>query len=805
MTKYGHFSNNGKEFIITQPDTPTPWVNYISNGKYTGLISNTAGGFSFYKSPRDYRITRWRYNSLPMDRPGRYIILREKDSGEYWSPTWQPTLTNLDWYQCRHGVYYTIISSRYKGIETSILYFVPSDDLEIWETTIKNCSNRKRAFDIFAFCELCLGHALIDLINQPNDKHFNEAFFDRQNQIIYATKRYWIKSSVDSVKQANEEWDKYVFFTSSLAIKGWDSNKNNFIGKWRSEENPIAIENGSCFDTEITAGDAVAAIQSEIELAPDSEEKFSIMLGITEKKDFRTKSKMIVDKYKNAANVEKEFNNIKNTWTDYFSASNIDVPDKEMNIMVNVWNQYQNSVTFRFSRDASYYHGGLLFGRGFRDSCQDIMGPVIPKPKWVQKRIKEMCNFQFKDGSTFHLYFPLTKGGEKTGHSDDPLWLPFAIITYLKETADFSILDKEVKYFDGGEATILEHLFAAINFSLRNLTKRNLLKFGFGDWNDTLDYLGRKGKGETVWGSMLLGFILKETSELCQYLGLSQEYSMYCLKYNEIKNAINIYCWDGEWYIRGISDTGKIIGSSTNQEGSIFLNVQSWAVISGVADKVRAEKCMASVEKHLDTPKGPKILHPAYKTIDPSVGLVTRCAQGKKENGAIFNHAVSWAILAECLLGHGERAYDIYRKALPMNEITEIDKYETEPYVYSEYITSNDHPSFGQASHSWLTGSATWLLRVAIDYILGIKPTYRGILIDPCIPKDWEFYKVKRKFRGLNYEFTIYNPNKLNKGVKSISIYGNKLSGNIIDLSNEKIRNLLENKRAVKVEVILKS
>ncbi len=442
-----------------------------------------------------------------------------------------------------------------------------------------------------------------------------------------------------------------------------------------------------------------------------------------------------------------------------------------------------------------------MFGRGYRDSCQDVLGPVIPRPEWVKARILEMTRFQFRDGSTFHLYYPLTGGGEKTGHSDTPLWLPLAIMTYLKESGDFSLLEEKSPFHDEGEATVLRHLYAAIDYTLANLTGRYLAKFGPGDWNDTLDYLGRGGKGESVWVTQFLGYILRETIELCRVIGDQEAEARYRAEHAKVAAAVNAHCWDGEWYSRGTNDLGEVIGSAANEEGRIFLNTQSWAVISGIAEGERARMCMDAVIKHLETPKGPKILHPAYTRIDPNIGLATRCVPGKKENGAVFNHPVSWAILAECILGRGDRAFEIYKKALPMNPVVDIDRYQVEPYVYAEYVTSPDHPTFGQASHSWLTGSSAWMLRDGIDYICGVRPEYDGLRIDPCIPAAWRSYKVSRRFRGILFEISVTNPRGVNKGVREIKLNGAPIRGDLIRLSDPEVITAIQGKKQVEVEV----
>jgi len=803
MNKYGHFSKDRMEFVITRPDTPAPWVNYLSNGRYHALISNTGGGFSFYRSPKDSRITRWRYNGLPVDRPGKYIYIRNRKTGTYWSPTWQPTATALDGYECRHGLYYTRFRSEYDQIRLELTYFVPEDDLELWRISLTNLDSEVKQLDIFAYTELCLGHALVDLINQPNDQHFNDVHFDRDHEILLASKRYWVTYSGPTVKQSNQAWDRYVFFSSSLPVSHWDGSKNLFVGRWRSESNPLAVEQGHCTNSEITTGDAVTALQMPLEIKSGSTSEFVILLGVVQRTDVLTAAPEIVNKYRDLDTVDRELDLLRSNWHDYLRHIHIDTPDEDMNTFINVWNQYQTSVTFRFSRDASYYHGGLLFGRGFRDSCQDLMGPVIARSSWAKERILEMCGYQFANGSTYHLYYPVTGGGERTGHTDTPLWLPLAVITYLKETGDFDLLRIEKPFQDGGNASVLEHLYAAIDYTLANLTDRHLAKFGPGDWNDTLDYLGREGRGESVWVTMFLCYILRETTELCVYIGDQEKADIYRQRYEMIADAVNTHCWDGKWYIRGTNDSGEKIGSSSNAEGKIFLNTQTWAVISGVATGERACQCMKSVNIHLETAKGPKILHPAYSKIDANIGLATRCVPGKKENGAVFNHPVSWAVIAECLLGHGNRAFEIYKKALPNNPVIDIDRYETEPYVYSEYVTSPDHPTFGQASHSWLTGSSVWMLRGTFDYILGVRPAYAGLLIDPCLPEHFKQVQVKRIFRGKQYLLTIENPQGLQRGQVSIEVNGRSIPGNLIDLTDDNLKKIIHKKVNVHVTVKL--
>lgn len=792
LDKYGRFSDDNREFVVTRPDTPAPWVNYISNTRYTGLISHTGGGYSYWMDPRDSRITRHRYNSLPWDRPGRYVYLRDED-GHYWSLSWQPTATKLDFYECRHGMGYTVIATRYSGISSETTYFVPlDDDLEIWHVRLRNERSTPARLSVFSYVELCLGHALVDLINQPNDQHFNIVKFEPRDQAIYATKNYWVTYRGATVKQPNQGWNKQVFFTTSLPISGWDGLKDGFIGKWRSEANPEGVERGELSNTNITAGDACAALQSYVELEPGQEVEFTVLLGCVDAEGYREKAVPLIRKYLVPENASLELERVKDYWEDYLTSSVVNTPDSEMNLMLNIWAKRQAWVTFNMNRNAGYYHGGLLFGVGVRDQCQDLMGPLMSEPDVVKERILEVLSHQFSDGSTLHNYFKLTGQGEKTGHSDTPLWLPLAVISYLKETADWAFLEEIVPFQDEGEVSVLEHVVRAVSYALGSLTKNNLPRFGPGDWNDTLDYVGREGRGESVWVAHFLCYILRETAELLDYLAnhgytristdLDNETArdQFRTEYETIAEALNTRCWDGEWYIRGTRDDGGMIGSSNNVEGQIFMNAQSWAVISGIAPPERAKTAMDSAYRMLNTDRGPKILTPAYTKVDSGVGLATRCVPGKKENAAIFNHVAAWAILAECLLGNGDRAYEYYRKTMPMIQAQDPDVYKMEPYVYSEYVTSPDHSTFGQASHSWLTGSAVWMLRDGLDYILGVRPTYDGLMIDPCIPHEWDGFRITRRFRGVTYEIEVRNPKHVQHGVLSIEVDGQKIDGNIM-------------------------
>ncbi|MCL6493149.1 MAG: glycosyl transferase family 36 [Ignavibacterium sp.] len=781
--KYGFFSKDGREFVITNPRTPRPWFNYMWNENYAGLISHTGGGFSYLETPRDNRLTRMRYNCLPWDRPGRYVIIKDVDSGKYWSLSWAPTIDkNYDLYECHHGQGYTKIITEKNKIRGELTYFVPTDlNGEIWRVKLTNLSNKKRRLEIYAFTELLMGNALNDIINQPNDKHFTDIHFNKDYETLVCTRRYWVLNRKVTVAQPNIDWRYNLLFTTTLPVSGFDGSLDNFIGRWRSEANPESIETGKMKNTEITAGDPIAAVQSKITLDKKSEIDFAVLMLVVSKDEKNPFKALNLKKLKNIKTVDKKFDEVKNYWDEYLSNVKVSTPDNKFNLMLNVWNQYQAAVTFDMARNSGYYHGGLLFGTGMRDQFQDILGMVIAHPERVRKRLLNALRFQFKDGSTLHNFFKITEWGEKTNHSDTPLWIPFGIIEYLNETADFSILDEVVKFYDEGEATVYDHLKLAVDFAISACTERGLPKIMNGDWNDTLDHIGPKGKGETVWGAFFLGYILKKSFELLEFKNDSLTLNRWKNKYEELRKTINELCWDGNWYLRAFRDDGTEVGSHKHKQGRIFINSQSWSVISELATDDRAKSCLQSGKKYLITPYGMQIVWPAYREIEDNTGLISRCVPGKKENGAVFNHASSWFVLASLLNDDIEFAYDIYSRMIPINSSKRIDRYEVEPYVYAEYVTSPEHETENQASHSWLTGTAVWMYRIGLDYILGFRTSLKGMTIEPRIPSSWKSFKAERNFRGKRIILSVENPERKNSGIGLIEVNGNRVESNFIN------------------------
>ncbi|ELS32406.1 MULTISPECIES: GH36-type glycosyl hydrolase domain-containing protein [Pseudanabaena] len=790
--QYGYYTEDYREFVITDPRTPRPWFNYMWNSQYAGLISHTGGGFSFLESPRDNRISRMRYNCLPWDRPGRYVMVKDSATGKYWSLSWAPTIDlKYDFYECRHGQGYTKITTEINGIRGEITYFVPTDtNAEVWRVKLTELSGQTRDLEIYSFLELLMGNALNDQINQPNDKHFTDIHFDRELQALVATRRYWVLNKGVSVKQPNIDWKYQIYFSQNLPIAGFDSSLDTFIGRWRSEANPLAVETGVMQNMEITAGDPVVALQSKISLAAHSAVDFAVTLEIAPKEipPLNKGGKFSSPPLLRGAGgdlsleiIDRQFAQLRQKWDDHLSCVQVQTPDEAFNAMINVWNQYQAAVTFDMARNSGYYHGGLLFGTGMRDRFQDILGVVMVDPVRVRERLIKALNFQFKDGSTLHNYFVLTNTGERTNHSDTPLWIPFGIVEYLKETGDFSILEEVVPYHDETSGSVYEHLVRALDFAIANTGERGMPRIFTGDWNDTLDHVGAQGKGETTWGAFFLGYVLKKSLPVCEQQGDRAALDRFQKFYEHLRQVTNDVCWDGEWYLRAFRDNGEPIGVSSATQGKIFLNAQSWAVISELAPSDRADKAMASSREYLATPFGMQIVAPSFTEIDDTVGLISRCVPGKKENGAVFNHASSWFVLASILNGDTEFAWDIYRRMMPINssQATEAkcDRFETEPYVYPEYVTSPDHETQGQASHSWLTGTAVWMLRIGIDYILGFQPTFTGMIIDPKIPSEWTGFTAKRKFRGKTLSLTVTNHSE----VKQMTVNGEIVEGKFID------------------------
>jgi cellobiose phosphorylase len=778
---YGDFSPDGREYIIDHVATPSPWINYIHNGEYFATISNNGGGISYFRSPLHGRITRYRINDVPPDRPGKYIYIKDRDTGKIWSLTWQPVSRHLDAYRVHHGFGYTRVGSLIEGIRSDLLYFVPPDDpLEIWQALLRNESGRPRRLSVYGYVEFALGHALIDLINQCDDQHFNRVHFDPNVRSLFATKTYWVTESRGTQHQENKEWDRWAFFSVNQPVTAFETLRERFIGPYRNENNPAAIEQAVLESRETDFGNAVGALQVDLDLAPGAELPVVFTLGVLAKQEFATRRTVLPVRYHEAQARQEGWKKLQARWERCFQVARIETPDRNTNIFMNYWTPYQARVAFEVGRVASFYYWGIGRGFGFRDTAQDTIAVTISDPDLARQRILLLARQMFKDGHVYH-HFHGDGQGEVTGHCDDPLWFILAVSDYLKQTGDWTILNDPQPFVDAPSEPVLGHLAAVLQFVRNNLGKHGLPVFGRGDWNDTLDYIGGDEGGESIWGAMFYVAMLNLLSEILEYQQFTGLLDEVRSTRDRLKEAVQSCCWDGEWYLRAFGAGDRKIGSRQNEAGQIFLNPQPWAVIADVDRKERLEQAMASLWHRLNTPYGPKKCAPAFREIDPAIGLVTRCVAGKKENGAIFAHPTAWVIQAECLLGHGDRAFHYYKEMLP-NAI-DSDIFVAEPYVFSQYVTSDEHSAPGRASHSWQTGTAAWMYRVMLDYFLGVRATFDGLLVDPVIPGDWREFTFERLFRGTRYIIHVSNPDGVQRGVRTIHFDGRPLSGHHLPLT----------------------
>ncbi len=772
--EYGHFSEKEKAYVITTPETPTPWMNYLNNGKYCAMVSNTGGGFSFYIDPKEKRILRYRYNNVPIDRPGRYVYIRDEDSGEYWSPTWQPVFNELDKYECSHGLGYTTICSKYNEVEAKIKYFVPlEENIEIWNLTLKNTSSEKKKLKIFSYAEFCLWDAIADQRDLQYIQNVAVANFNENEGAIFYH-LFDLKSPI-------------AFFHSNGIISSYDCERDAFIGNYRSESNPLSVEKGFCHNSKALGGNPIAALCNELTINPDEIKDLIFILGIA---NTIPQAIEIMKNYNNIDIITNSFNILKHKWHQYLDKIHVSTPDEHFDQIVNIWNPYQCKITFDWARYVSFYETGIGRGIGFRDFNQDTLGVCHTIPNKVRKRLLEIVKTQFKNGNVYHQYFPITGYGDFPDYvnplmkffGDDHLWLIFAISNYLKETGDLSILNQEVAFVDGDKRNLYYHLKTAIDFTENNKGPRGFPLIGTADWNDALQLQGPNKEGESVMVAMQFHKALMEMSEIALELGLENDARHYNEMAQKTSRHINSKAWDGEWYIRAFTDYGNVVGSKKNEEGKVFLNTQTWAVISKVASDERAVKCMNAVRENLVTKYGIKLFNPPYSRFYKELGGISSFPPGLKENAAIFCHTNPWAEIAECMLGRGDIAYEYYNKINPWykNKIAEIHK--TEPYVYSQMITGNDHPEHGRAKNSWLTGTASWSLIAALNWILGIRPEHHGLRIDPCIPRSWNEFNVIRHFRKSICEINVLNPQNFSKGIEEITVNDKIVENQIIPI-----------------------
>ena len=797
--KFGYFDDKALEYVITTPRTPLPWINYLGCNDFCSIVSNTCGGYSFYKDAKMLRITRYRYNSMPLDSNGKYYYIQDGDVT--WNPGWQPTQTPLDFYECRHGIGYSRFTAKKNGLKADLLNFVPlHDTCELNRLTLTNESEAPKSFKVFSYVEFCLWNALDDMTNFQRNLSTGEVEID--GATIYHKTEY------------RERRNHYAFFSVNAKPDGFDTSRDAFIGTYSPASDPDAIRNGGCTGSVASGWYPVAAHELHVTLNPGESKTFLFVLGYAENpKDQKWEAPNVINKaparrllakYQTTEGADEAFAELKAYWKNLLEGYHVESCDEKVNRMVNIWNQYQCMVTFNMSRSASYYESGIGRGMGFRDSCQDLFGFVHLIPEKARQRIIDIASTQFEDGSAYHQYQPLTRRGNAdigSGFNDDPLWLIAGTAAYIRETGDFSILDESVP-FDNDEATcvpLFEHLTRSFEYTVTHKGPHGLPQIGRADWNDCLNlncFSDTPGESFQTTGpsegpiaeSVFIGGMFvrygKDYAKLCTHRGLLDKAKAAMTEVQKMEQAVLDAGWDGEWFLRAYDAKGQKVGSHECEEGKIFIEPQGFCVLAGIGVKEgKAEKALASVEKHLDTKYGIRILAPSYSHYYLNLGEISSYPPGYKENGGIFCHNNPWVSIAETVLGHGTRAFDIYKKTCPayIEDISEI--HCTEPYVYSQMVAGSDAKYFGQGKNSWLTGTAAWTFVNISQHILGICPDYDGLRIDPCVPKDFGSYTVSRRFRGAMYRIHISNPDHVEKGIRKLTVNGKEISGNLIPIT----------------------
>ena len=774
--RYGHFDNEKKEYVIDNVALPASWTNYLGVKDTCVVINHTAGGYMFYKSPEYHRVTRFRGNAVPMDRPGHYVYIRDNDNGDYFSISWQPVGKPLDkaQYKCRHGLSYSIYECLYDKIKASQRMTVPmDDDVELWDVVIKNTDDKPRNLSIFSYCEFSFHHIMID----------NQNF---QMSLYCAGSSY--EDGVIEHDLFYEEFG-YQYFTSNFEPDGFDCLRDKFIGLYHTEDKPIAVVNGKCSGSFEKGNNHCGSLQKNIILEPGEEIRLVFMLG----EGNREKGKEIREKYSNFENVDNSYKQLEEYWADKMSRLQINTPNEGMNTMINIWNLYQSEVNIMFSRFASFIELGGRTGLGYRDTAQDSMTIPHSNPEKCKERILQLLNGLVSEGYGLHLFSPewFEKKEEKKkpfksptvipginkkdiihgiedACSDDALWLIPSIVEYIKETGDLAFADREVDYADKGRDRVYDHMKSILDFSDREVGKTGVCKGLRADWNDCLNL----GGGESAMVSFLHYWAINSFLELAGYLGRDDDVEKYTAMACKVKKVCETQLWDGDWYIRGITKNLKKIGTKNDVEGKVHLESNAWAVLSGASDYERGIKAMDSVHKYLATKYGIMLNAPSYTVPDDDIGFVTRVYPGVKENGSIFSHPNPWAWAAECVLGRGDRAMEYYNSLCPYNQNDMIEIRESEPYSYCQFIMGKDHTAFGRARHPFMTGSGGWSYFSATRYMLGIRPDFDKLEINPCIPADWKQFSAVRKWRGATYNITVLNPDAVMKGVKEIKVNG---------------------------------
>ncbi len=797
-SSYGFFDDSRREYCITRPDTPLPWINYLGCESYFGIISNTAGGYSFYRDARLRRLTRYRYNSAPFDSGGRYVYLRDNEGGKFWSPSWQPTKHRMEKYSCRHGMGYTIIGSTYEKIRAETLYFVPlGENLEIWQVTVKNEGRKPRKLSLFSSVEFCLWDAQDDSTNFQ--RNFSTGQVEVDHGVIYHKTEY------------RERRDHFAYFACSEKLAGYDTQRDVFLGPYRGWDNPAAVARGRSFDSVAHGWAPIGSHHVKLSLKPGETRRVIFVLGYHENpvgEKFDPPSSQTINKrtvrpviarYLKAAAVDAAFESLRLYWDRLLGIYSAATPDQHTNRMVNIWNAYQCMATFNMSRSASFYESGIGRGLGFRDSTQDLLGFVQMVPERARERVLDLASTQLPTGGAYHQYQPLTKRGNNdigSDFNDDPLWLIIGVAAYLKETGDWSILDAPVPYDNapGSETPLYEHLGRSLRYTLDRLGPHGLPLIGRADWNDCLNlncfsdtpgqsFQTTTNKDGKVAESVFIGgqFVMaaRELAEIARRRGRDADVKMCLESAARMEGTVLTQGWDGEWFLRAYDDSGSRVGSRECDEGKIFIEPQGFCVMAGLGlEDGKARKALDSVRKILATKHGIMLQQPAYSKYYLNLGEISSYPPGYKENAGIFCHNNPWIMIAETMLGDGGQAFEYYSRINPSAREAIGTVHRCEPYVYAQMIAGKDAPTHGEAKNSWLTGTAAWNFYAITQSILGVRPTYDGLMVAPVVPPAWKGFTVSRAYQGVRYDIRVTRKGKGNS--VRMTVDGRALEGNVI-------------------------
>lgn len=800
MKKYGYYDDSQREYVITEKQTPYPWINYLGTEDFFGLISNTGGGYVFCKDAKFRRITRYRYNNVPLDYGGRYFYIN--DGGVVWNPGWKPCKTPLDSYECRHGMSYTKIKGCKLGLEAEVLFFVPlHTQAEIQQVTLRNTTEISKKIKLFSFVEWCFWNAQTDMENFQRNLSIGEV--EVRGSVIYHKTEY------------RERRNHYAYYSVNQPINGFDTDRDVFLGQDNGFDAPQAVMQGQSYNSVAHGWSPIASHCIEIELAPHAEQTLIFVLGYAENPDNEKwealqvintrKAEETIAKFDTVSKVNAAFQELRDYWDRLLNVYELHSGDEKLDRMVNIWNPYQCMITFCFSRSASFFESGIGRGMGFRDSNQDLIGFLHQIPERARTRLLDLAATQFPDGGCYHQYQPLTKKGNNEigqGFNDDPMWLIFGTVQYLKETGDFSILDEMVSYDNqpNNKATLFEHLTNSFNHVVNNLGPHGLPLIGRADWNDCLNLncfstnpdesfqtTENKTKGSKAESLMIAGLFVmygREYAILAERLGKKAEADRAMHHVQQMIEAVKLYGWDGEWFLRAYDFYGNKIGSHENEEGKIFIESNGWCAMAGIGlDEGYVEKALDAVNEQLGCEYGIVLNFPAYKTYHIEYGEISSYPEGYKENAGIFCHNNPWIMIAETVRGRGDLAWDYYKRICPAYvEESRSELHKVEPYVYAQMIAGKEAYKPGEAKNSWLTGTAAWNYFAITQYILGIRPEFDGLYIDPCIPASWKEFTVVRHFRGTEYRIRITNPDGHMKGVKTLYLDGQKLDGQLVPI-----------------------